>query len=498
MMRQMFRHVISYAPAMLLPSLTGFISIPILTRLFAPADYGRWVLAVGVSEFMLALVITGFGATAIRFFPAHRARSTEGRFFSTLFGNIFFATAAVTSIGLILIYLLRGRISSALLPLLFLAILVFAFEGPFQVAMATFRAQQRSSTFTVFELISRYSSLGLALVLVVGFDLGVEGLLWGSLIAYAIALPIAIGKSVKGAGIHRADFQKSDSKRMWRYAWPLALGNLAIWALRLSDRYILSHFWAESEVGLYSVAYTISVKSIDMIVLLLLFSMGPMLIASWEDKGKNATEDDMATMTRVFLLICVPAALGLGLLGRPLVTLLATDTYAGGHRIMVFIAFSSVAWGLSQIASMGTLLKERTYRVAINQVVAAAITVGLNLALIPRFGFMVAGITTLIGYAILLALQAYASRAHLIWRFPMKTLRNSVIASTMMALSVSRIFTLSVDIDGVHAGYLLAGISTAVLVYLVSLYIMGEMTKRERVQARNLVERLTTRTGKVG
>jgi O-antigen/teichoic acid export membrane protein len=58
-LRKFVKDMAIYAPSQFLPALTAFITTPILTRLFLPAEYGYWALALSVSSFLL-LAVPGF------------------------------------------------------------------------------------------------------------------------------------------------------------------------------------------------------------------------------------------------------------------------------------------------------------------------------------------------------------------------------------------------------------------------------------------------------
>ena len=117
------------------------------------------------------------------------------------------------------------------------------------------------------------------------------------------------------------------------------------------------------------------------------------------------------------------------------------------------------------------------------------VNLGLNFVLVPRYGFVVAGITTLIGYLVLLILQIYRSRPYLTWNFPWRSLRNTVIASVFMSLIALYIYSLSGDIKGLQWGYLFFSIAVAILVYLVSLLLLGEASKDEKSAIRHFFNR---------
>jgi O-antigen/teichoic acid export membrane protein len=484
------KDLLRYLPSRLLPALTALITTPILTRLFAPTEYGHYALASGVSDLFLALATSSFGSAAIRYYPFYKARSEPGVFFAVVGISVGIVIAAVSAVSLSILYLLRERLSAALYPLLLITIPIFIVQAVFTVLLSVVRAQQRSGLYTTFQLLFRYGSLGLGLLLVLVFGLRVEGLLWGTLIILLLITPFLLVLSTRGVEIHRGRFRLPDARQVWRYIWPLALGNVAMWGLRLSDRYIIGSFRPGSEVGLYSVAYNISGKSIDILVALFLLSVSPMLMNTWESKGQEATERALAMVTRLYLILCLPAAVGLSVLASPIIALLAAEPYHEGHRIVVYVALSSFIWGLASIAMMGVMVKKKALRLGINQVIAALVTLVLNLILVPQFGFVAAGITTLVGFTLLLILQAYASRPHLAWRFPFRTLRNVVIAAMCMGLVAWRIYGFSGDRSEAHVAYLLLSIVVAMPVYFACLKCLGEDSAEERNVLRRLWHRM--------
>jgi O-antigen/teichoic acid export membrane protein len=491
-MNNFFKDMAIYLPTKLLPALTGFITVPILTRLFDPSEYGNYALALGVIGFLYAFSSSGFGAAAIRFFPAYKVKQTQGVFLGTLsvsLGIVLAFTVVISVGGLVL---LRSSLPAKFFPLLVLSILIFIVEAVFTVYLEIARVRAGSKLYTKFQLFSLYGGLFIGLVLVIGFNFSVEGLLWGSLISFVLLLPALILRAARGISLPALRFQRSDGATFWRYAWPLALGNLAMWGLRLSDRYILGIFRTVDEVGLYSVAYNLSGKSIDILVSMVLLSSGPLLMTQWESKGQEATEKTLLMASRILLILCVPAVVGLVLLAYPFVVLLTSPAYHPGYRIVGYVALSSLVWGASQFASMGLLIQKKTLHIALNQLIAALINLGLNLLFIPRFGFIAAGINTLAGFVILLFLQARASSRYLTWQLSLMTMRNVLLASGIMGIAVIavlKLFTVSGETQPIA---LLVSIVTAVPIYFVIIFISGEANKEERMLLKSFWIRLAT------
>jgi O-antigen/teichoic acid export membrane protein len=492
-LRKFVKDMAIYSPSQFLPALTAFITVPILTRLFPPAEYGYWALAASASAFLVALAVSGFGSAVIRYYPIYKVKSTLNVFFATLGVSIGAVITLVAGVILLALFLLKAFIPAALVQLLPLVILIFVAQSIFSVFIAVMRAQGRSGSFTSFQLFMNYGGLGIGLLLVMVLGLRIEGLLWGTFLALVLTLPFLLFLATRGVGIHPQHFQKADALQIWQYAWPLTLGNVAMWGLRMSDLFIIRLFRQERDVGLYSVSYNISSKSIELLVALFLLSVGPLVMSTWESEGQEVTEKTLTMVTRVYLVLCLPAAVGLSVLAFPFVALLTAPDYYEGSKIVGFVVFSSFAWGLSNIAIMGIAIKKQARRLATNQIIAAAIHIGLQLLLVPRFGYVAAAISTLIGYTVLLVLQTLASRPHLTWRFPFSTLRNVMAASVVMGLAAWGIYGLSGDGSKGSPAYLFLSIVVAALIYVVCLWWLGEVKEEEKKSVLQLWNRVIGR-----
>ena len=489
MLRTFVKDLAIYSPSKFLPALTAFITTPILTRLFPPAEYGYWALATSVSAFLVALAVSGLGSAALRYYPAYEAKATLNVFLATLGVSIGTVITVVAGVSFLTLFLLKESLPSALVQLLPLVILIFVAQSIFSVFMAVIRAQGRSGSYTSFQLIMNYGGLGVGLLLVAVLGFRVEGLLWGTFLTLVLTLPFLIFLATKSVGIHPQRFHLPDALQIWQYAWPLTLGNMAMWGLRVSDLFIISSFRPERDVGLYSVSYNISAKSIELLVALFLLSVSPLVYSTWEGEGREATEKTLTMVTRVYLILCLPAAVGLSVLAFPFVALLTAPDYYEGSRIVGLVAFSSFAWGLANIAMMGIAIKKRAGRIAANQIIAASIHIGLQLLLVPRFGYAAAAISTLIGYIVLFVLQALTSRPYLTWRFPFSTLRNVIVASVVMGLAAWGIYRMAGNGSRVSQAYLFLSIVVAVVSYVACLWWLGEVKKQEKHAALRLFYR---------
>ena len=491
MLGKFIKDMAKYSLSQLLPALTSFITTPILTRLFLPAEYGNWAMALSVSSFLVALTVSGLGSAVIRFYPAYKANSSLKTFFTTMSIFAGVITVFIAGVGYLVIWLFRDKFPASLTDYLPLILLIFIAQSIFTVYMAILRAQEKSGAFTTFQLLNNYGGLGVGLLLVIGFGFRVDGLLWGSLLALTFVLPVLVSLGSRGVDFRLEYFNFQDGLKMFEYAWPLTIGSVAMWGLRLSDLFIINFFRSDHDVGLYTVSYNISAKSIELLVSLFLLSVSPLIMNTWVREGRSVTEANLAMVTRVYLIVCLPATVGLSILAFPFVALLTAPEYYEGYKIFGLVTTSSFIWGLANIAQMGMAIKKNTRRLGANQIMAAALHIILAIIFVPRVGYVAAAVTTLLGYTVLLILHTLASRPHLTWHFPLKTLRNVIFASLGMGLVAHLVYGLSGNDGNGSPLFLLLSVLASVPTYFALLWLFGEVKEKERAFALQVWNRVS-------
>jgi len=70
MTKDFLKDTVKYLPAQIAPGIVGFISIPIITRIFLPQDYGKYSLVMATVMVLTALV-GWLPMSIIRFYPAY-------------------------------------------------------------------------------------------------------------------------------------------------------------------------------------------------------------------------------------------------------------------------------------------------------------------------------------------------------------------------------------------------------------------------------------------
>jgi O-antigen/teichoic acid export membrane protein len=482
MQKWIAQDLLTYLPAKALPALASFITVPIYTHLFSPDQFGNYALAAAAAEFLLLGTATGFGQGAVRFFSAYRLRSGLSRYFAAVFGSVGVITLAAAAASAGTLIILRPLIPCELYPLLWAAVALYVVSACNAILMDVLRGQERGRWYSVIWISQSYGGTIFGLTLVLVFEMGIGGLIWGQALGFLLPIGPLVWLTTRSVAIRTADFNRTDFKQLWTFSLPFAVGNLAFWSLSLADRYIVEFFRGSYEVGLYSVAAKIPLRSIQLLVGLFFLVPAPIISRLWEEQGRQATEEALTEFTRMFFLMVIPAVAGLAVVAAPLLRLLADEAYFAGYPAIWLIACGSMGLGLSDLGSSGCLVTNRTRLIARNQCLAAGAGLILNLILVPVFGFMGAAVSAAISFTLLASLQAMTSSRFLTWRWPLRSLWRVLTASAAMAASVLLLQAgLPSDATVWQVTSLLLPIIAGVLVYGAALWILGEISPQQLI-----------------
>ncbi len=474
-MKGLFKDMTKYFPSYIAPAIVGFITIPIVTHLFPAKIYGNYVLVV-VTVSILSIIAGWVSMSVIRFYPAYKRDLKLDEFYGTVIKLIILSIVGLFLISLSILFLGKSRISADIYRLMCIGLLVFILTTCFGVLLSFLRARRQVNWYSTFFVWKSVTTLGFGIALIMIFHFNIEGLLWGSILSMAIALPLLLKIAVERPPTRAKGISIPLSLEMAKYGFPLVGGNLAAWILNLSDRYILEFFRGSHEVGIYSVSYGISEKSILLIVSLFLGASAPITLSIWENKGKKASQEFVTKLTRAYLIVCLPAVVGLSTLAKPFVDILTTKEYYEGYRIIPLVASGAFFLGLYNRFGVGIAFYKRTYLILFCLLISGLLNLGLNFFLIPRYGYIAAAATTLVSYVFLLVLMIFVSRRYFVWEFPFKSLVKVACSSAIMGIVV---YYIGNSLTPSTLLNLILGVVVGVVVYSLMLFLLREFKPSE-------------------
>lgn len=488
MIKELFKDMVKYLPSYIVPAIVGLSAIPIITRLFSPGDYGNYALVLVTLSVLSTISTVWIGAAIIRFFPAYELNNRLGEFYGTILKLAFISVVAIALIFAGVLFLAKGHISTKLYSLMHIGLLVFILSSWQTLFLSFLRAKRQVSWYTSFTIWHSVGGLGFGVVLVTVFHYGVEGLLWGVLLSTAIALSLLWKASIGKFSFKEGAIRSPMAMEITKYGFPLVAVNISSWMLALSDRYVLGFFRGSQEVGIYSVSCAFSERSILIVVFLFALASGPIGFAIWESRGVEGSQEFLKKVTRYYLLIGLPAAVGLSILAKPVIGVLAAPAYFQGYVIVPIVVFSAFLAGIEwRFGAVLDYYKKTNLSMRYN-LIGAGINLGLNFLFIPKYGYMAAAATTFVACAANLVMVIAMSRRFLVWQFPFESLGRAACASTIMGIIV---YYLSTSFSSSNMINLIIGVGVGAVVYFVILFLLGELRPEEIREARALAFKIS-------
>ncbi|HYA09141.1 MAG TPA: polysaccharide biosynthesis C-terminal domain-containing protein, partial [Gaiellaceae bacterium] len=333
---------------------------------------------------------------------------------------------------------------------------------------ALFRVEERSTAYALASVANVLITVAAMVLFVAVFHWGAVGLVVGNFTGTLAVYLVLLAYRHEQLGL---EFDRPLFRRMQAFGMPLVPSALALWAINFIDREFVSWYKGNAEVGVYSAA--IKIASVITFVMVAFRTAWPAFAYSIED-------DREARRTYAFVLTYLLAvaswlSLALGALAPWWVQLLTNPRYQRAEKGVALLAFAGAVYAGYTVLAIGS---GRARRTQLNWVVTgtgAAVNIGLNFWLIPRWGMVGAAISTAAAYVVLFAgMTLYAQH---VYPVPYQWRRIATVVGAAVGLTVAA-----------RAAHLpLAPSFVLVLVYPLALAALGFYLPAERKRLRRLV-----------
>lgn len=422
------RDLLVYGVGEVLVKAFSLITLPIYTRIFTPDEFGALSIFLTVSGFALAIIALGGDSAFVRYFLSARTLDERRAITSTWIAFLgiwsVVATALILPLSPLLTDIAVGADAADSI-LMVLALIIIPIRLTNVMCAQALRNEFRAVAYTVMNVATLALTVAGALFGAVVLDLGIAGILVGTLGAEVVMLPARLWTI---RHLLRPVFSSHYLIRLIGYGLPLVPTSIAYWVFTTSDRVLIGNLSTLEQVGLYSVA--VSVANIANIAIVALGqAWTPHAIQRYESDPDEAG----VLFGRMFIYILFAfgtLAVGLTALANVIVGVLAGDKYSGAAAGVAPLALGMVAYATTQITAAGITLRNRTVYFAVYSWAAAGLNIVLNILLIPGMGMVGAGLATAAAYIALTV--SYGVTSHRLWRMHYQWRR----AATMIGLIV--------------------------------------------------------------
>lgn len=370
----------------------------VVGRLLSPDAYGE--VSVGLALLQVAVTVALVGCTqgVSRYIPRYEA--VEDRRGVWVSGLVVAVAASVCFGALLFAFAdpVASRLfeTEAAVPLVRLLAVAIPFVASFRIAVAGIRGHENTIYRTLArDLLDPLLRIGLLTVLLLsGVGIVAAGVAYlGGAIATVVVAHALLSRLMPLRGRYRTRVTE-----LLTFSAPLVVSTVISILLTRTDTLMLGYFRTSYEVAMYDAAYPIA-GGLLVVLSAFGFLYLPLVSRLDDDGDRDAVDEIYATTTKWVYVVTFPAFLLMVVFPLDVMRLVFGTAYADAARVLPILAvgfFLSAAAGRNRetLSALGS-----TTWIAVGNVVGLLLNVGINLALIPRYGAVgasIASVTSLV------------------------------------------------------------------------------------------------------
>ena len=468
-LKRLGRHSAIYGLGGLVSRILATVLLPLYTHYLPPNAYGRVEIVTAATAVLAIVLQLGISSAFFRFYFDAKADAEK----LTVIRTSFWFTMMMSTVGLVLVVVFAGAVGHAIGlghdPSLVRAGAVGLWaQTNYNQLTALFRVEERSVAYAIASVANVLITVAAMVLSVAVFHWGAVGLVVGNFTGTLIVYVALVLYRTEQLGL---EFDRTLFRKMQKFGMPLVPSAIALWAINFIDREFIVWYNGKAEVGVYSAA--IKIASVVTFAMIAFRTAWPAFAYSIEDDGE-------ARRTYSFVLTYLLAAaswlaLALGALAPWWVELLTNSRYQRAQNGVALLAFAGAVYAGYTVLAIGSGRARRTQLNWVVTGVGAAVNVGLNFWLIPRWGMVGASISTAAAYVVLFA--GMTLYAQYVYPVPYQWRRIVTVVAAAVGLNVAA-----------RAAHLpLAPSFVLVLVYPLVLALLGFYLPAERKRLRRLL-----------
>ena len=384
-MSKLLKQSALYAIGEIVPKLVSFFLLPVYTHYLSKTDYGIISYTNSFVMFLFVLCVLSLNTYVLRFYFEKEDETYRKR----LLGNFYIIIAGINLLLSLLAYLL--------LPIFIekyhkLAVVSNFLEVFSVIPLVLYRVKQEAKWFTVLSLGRTLLQMLLIFLLIVVFKWGILGHFYGrlfSLIPFFFIYWVIIARNAT------LNFNFTELKKGLAFSAPLLPGSLAYLALSLSDRIILERFVPISQIGIYSLAYTLAL-TLNIVIQGFYKAVEPEIFQHY---GKADFNIFIRKTQNTFFFVVYIGAMLITLFSQEVFKIMASKDFYEGYLLVPILMIGVIMTGQNVIFG-GIIIAEKKNKImGFATMIGAIISVLFNLSLMKYGGIYIAAISSAVSFA---------------------------------------------------------------------------------------------------
>ncbi|MEO8150695.1 MAG: oligosaccharide flippase family protein [Bacteroidia bacterium] len=423
-----------YGLSSILIRFIGLFATPIYTRIFLPHDYG--VMGLVNTLFMLVGVVLVLGldsATALYFYERkgeEQKHPVATWFWTQLVLTLFLCLLCSLFSNIFSRWFIKEADYGILIKLGAFNLLFSLFSA---ILSNWFRLQRKAMHTVAFTFVISIVNIGVSILLVVHYKMGIAGIYWGALTSNLLACAVAIYFMHDWLSIKYFDLPLL--KKMFHFSLPLIPASFAYWALNSSGSYFIDHYLNKTEVGLYQIGMSLA-SGMLLFVGAFQAAWGPFALSfSQKPDAKQIYAATFMAYTVIssslFVMLCI--------FSKEILLIITTSVYVDAYKVGCLLALNCILSGYNYIASIGLAIAKTNSPYAKIVIAGACLTVVLYMVLIPVFGKEGAAVANVAGQLMVPVYMFYAANKYYPVNYPYRkatTIFGTAILFSLAGLNI--------------------------------------------------------------
>lgn len=429
MKKLLLKNTLIYGTGNASNALIAIFLMPVLTRVFTPAQYGIIEL-ISVTILILSTIAgLNLDSSILRFF--HEAELEERiTIISTVIKSSIVSSFVFTILAAGFFYFVRFKIFSETVAQesLYLAIFSLPFIVFFSNCLAVLMIKQKAVNFASLSLLKTLLIFLLTVFLIKFYPMGIKCVFLSNLIIH-IFLSIACAIYIRKYLVFSFSF--TVIIKSLQYSYPLIISSLAIVLLANANKLFLQYFHGPASVGVYSIGLEIT---------MCLNIIGAAFRQAWIpyafsiiDKG-NASEiyrKVFGYFVSGFFIISFLFLIS----AKTIILILVSNKFIGANAVIGYLTMGILFVNLGGgFFNLGIHIKKETTYSAFAYCIGLIVSIIFNVLLIPKYSIVGASVSLLGGYlATAFSLLYFSNRVYKI-EFNLKLLAIIFLSFLMLVI----------------------------------------------------------------
>ncbi|MBI2463469.1 oligosaccharide flippase family protein [Candidatus Peregrinibacteria bacterium] len=397
---ELLKHSKNYFLSNLATGALAFLSMPVMTRLLSPHDYGVLAVFTGYQGIFIALLTLNCYVALGRYYYEKKEDFKE--FFGT---NLIFVLFLLV-LAFLFFMIFREQAASILgLPsntIVYIvpAVLIYVSGSWFE---QLYMPQKESRKIAVRNIFRAYGIFTLSVVIILFLNHEKYlGQIYGMMIIGTLFFFYYIFEL---KSYLKLSFQLKHVRYILHYSVPLLLYSLSGVILAQFDKIMVNRYLGSDSAGLY--AFAAVVGSILTIISSAMFqAWNPDYFAHMDSKNYNQLNSDAYKIFKI-IMIC---ALFLILFGQEIGMILASKNFYDALPVIPIIVIGYIFNSIFAFYGWNIEYEKKNIYLSMVVLAAGAINIFLNMLFIPKFGYIAAAYTTAVSYFAMAFLAWFTSK----------------------------------------------------------------------------------------